>query len=78
MTKDQRDILALILNEAGDMYTVIGVEYPSFSDDNNASYPSGTCVKILTRQAESDQCDVDWINPEGSTVYSRSFMARTA
>ena len=67
MTCEQRKILQSTLEGEGGGYSIITIEYPS--DQHGA-------LKIVTRQAESDHCDVDVFNTEGRTVETRSYFAR--
>lgn len=67
MTKDQKDILAANLDGDGGNYSIVTIEYPADTDG---------ALKIVTRQAESDQCDVDIYDREGRTIETRSFFAR--
>lgn len=70
MTHDQREILRANLDGDGDSYHIMTIEYPAACVGD----PVGHSLKIVTRQAESDQCDVDFYDTEGRTVESRSFF----
>jgi hypothetical protein len=67
MGAHQRDVLKANLDSDGGEYHIVTIEYPC---DIHGS------LKIVTRQIESDQCDVDIYDTEGRTIEYRSFMAR--
>jgi hypothetical protein len=72
MTKEQREILISNVKQDGGEYSILSIEYPS----NVEGYGLQTCLKIVTRMIESDECFADWYNEQGATINTRSYFAR--
>lgn len=76
MTREQRDILKRNLEDDGNEYHIVSIEYPCGYHDPRTGDARQDGVKIVTREAESQRHYTDVYSAEGTTAETRSFFSR--